>query len=78
MRVAIVRTTLPVTGSHQAFTDVETFLSCTSEKYVFCRTKQLANDDHLLKKHLKKAIYIVDQTTGIKTHDYIEVNKSSI
>ena len=78
MRVAIVRTSLPVADSHQAFTDVDTFLSRTSEECVFCRMKQLANDDHLLKKHLKKAIYFVDQTTGIKTHDHIEVNKSSI
>ncbi|XP_047453795.1 putative zinc finger protein 840 [Mugil cephalus] len=48
-------------GSHRAFEDLSTFLSCTAEECVFCRTKQLANKEHLQKKHLKEAVYFSDQ-----------------
>ncbi|XP_074543352.1 uncharacterized protein LOC141803288 [Halichoeres trimaculatus] len=50
-------------GSHQVFTDLESFLSCTAELCVFCRTEQVANEKHLRNKHLREAMYFLDDTT---------------
>ncbi|XP_036943300.1 uncharacterized protein LOC119013056 [Acanthopagrus latus] len=47
-------------GSHQMFSDVASFLACDGSECVFCQKKELANKNHLCKKHLADAMYFVE------------------
>ncbi|KAM4559246.1 uncharacterized protein PAE49_013719 [Odontesthes bonariensis] len=46
-------------GSHQTFSDVNSLLACAGQECVFCQQKELANKDHLSLKHLRGAIYFL-------------------
>ncbi|TKS92552.1 Homeodomain-interacting protein kinase 2 [Collichthys lucidus] len=47
-------------GSHQTSCDITSFLACASSECVYCRDKILANKDHLQKKHLRVAVYFLE------------------
>ncbi|XP_067307896.1 uncharacterized protein [Pseudorasbora parva] len=46
--------------SHQTFSDVASLLACVGSECVFCDKKELANKDHLKKKHLRDAVYFYE------------------
>lgn len=60
------------TGSHQIFSDVNSLLACASQECVFCQQKELANKDHLSKKHLRDAIYFLENNQGMEYNWTIE------
>lgn len=54
------------TGSHQMFSDVTSLLACVGPQCIFCFKKELANNDHLQKKHLREAIYFLENNKGME------------
>lgn len=48
------------------FSDVASLLACAGPECVFCEKKELANKEHLMKKHLKDAIYFVINNEGME------------
>ncbi|KAK0156410.1 hypothetical protein N1851_000280 [Merluccius polli] len=47
-------------GSHQMFSEVTSLLACVGPQCIFCLKKELANKYHLQKKHLREAIYFLE------------------
>lgn len=54
------------TDSHQTFSDVASLLACVGSECVFCDKKELANKDHLRKKHLRDAVYFYENGQGME------------
>jgi len=54
------------TGSHEAFSDVDSLLACAGSECVFCQEKELANKNHLYRRHLRDAIHF-QKTTKVST-----------
>ncbi|KAI4796434.1 hypothetical protein KUCAC02_026986 [Chaenocephalus aceratus] len=47
-------------SSHQTFSDVTSLLSSAGGQCVFCQKNELANKDHLQIKHIREAVYFLE------------------